>query len=253
MEQQTTVRIITLKDLWAIFIHRFWVMALAAITVMGGMLLVIRLTYVPQYESTATLYILRQDNEQSGSSSVSSDFSLALNVVSDCTYLLKSHSVVDAVIDELHLDIPYEELSKIISTNNPDNTRILEVNVKAGSPELAKSIVDSICQIGAGKIEEAMGFSQVNLYEYGVLNTRPCNTTGLMTYLLVGIVTAILVYSVFLVTFLLDDRIRSEEDVEHYLGLSILGDIPNADDSKKGRYGYYAASGNKTNSKRKGN
>lgn len=252
MEQQTTVRIITLKDLWDIFIHRFWVMVLAAITVMGGMFLVIRLTYVPQYESTATLYILRQDNEQSGSSSVSSDFSLALNVVSDCTYLLKSHSVVDAVIDELHLDIPYEELSKIISTNNPDNTRVLEVNVKAGSPELAKSIVDSICQIGAGKIEEAMGFNQVNLYEYGVLNTRPCNTTGLMAYLLVGIVTAILVYSVFLVTFLLDDRIRSEEDVEHYLGLSILGDIPNADDPKKGRYGYYLSNGNNSTTKRKG-
>lgn len=58
--------------------------------------------------------------------------------------------------------------------------------MKAGSPELAKSIVDSICQIGAGKIEEAMGFSQVNLYEYGVLNIRPCNTTRLMTYLLDG-------------------------------------------------------------------
>ena len=127
MEQQTTVRIITLKDLWDIFIHRFWVMVLAAIIAMGGMFLVIRLTYVPQYESTATLYILRQNNEQTGSSSVSSDFSLALNVVSDCTYLLKSHSVVDAVIDELHLDIPYEKVSKIISTSNPDNTRILEV------------------------------------------------------------------------------------------------------------------------------
>lgn len=252
MEQQSTVRIITLKDLWDIFIHRIWIIFLAAFIAMSGLFLLIRLTYVPQYESTATLYILRQDSEQSGSSSVSSDFSLALNVVSDCTYLLKSHSVVDAVIDELHLDIPYEEVSKIISTNNPDNTRILEVSVKAGSPELAKSIVDSICQIGAGKIEEAMGFSQVNLYEYGVLNTRPCNTTSLMTYLLVGVITAVLVYSVFLVTYLLDDRIRSEEDVEHYLGLSILGDIPNADDPKKGRYGYYAASGNKTNSKRKG-
>lgn len=118
---------------------------MAAFIAMSGLFLLICLTYVPQYESTATLYILRQDSEQSGSSSVSSDFSLALNVVSDCTYLLKSHSVVAAVIDELHVAIPYEELSKSISTNNPDNTRILEVSVKVGSPELAKSIVDSIC------------------------------------------------------------------------------------------------------------
>lgn len=93
---------------------------------MSGLFLLIRLTYVPQYESTATLYILRQDSEQSGSSSVSTDFSLALNVVSDCTYLLKSHSVVDAMIDELHLAIPYEDCQR----SYPPTTRITPVSLK---------------------------------------------------------------------------------------------------------------------------
>ena len=41
----------------------------------------------------------------------------------------------------------------------------------------------------------------------------------------------------------LDDRIRTEEDIERYLGLSVLGDIPNADDKKSHQYGYYKAYG----------
>lgn len=241
-KDNASVRVVTLKDLWGIFIHRLWVMILAAVVVAGGLLLINRLTFVPAYSSTATLYILRQDNDTSSGNS-DSDFSLALKVVNDCDYLLKSHSVLDEVIQELNLEIDYKNLSKSVSTSNPENTRILEVTVESDSPENAKRIVDALCEIGQEKITEAMGFQQVNLYEYGTLNDKPCNTTSMTTYLLAGMIAAILVYSVFLIIFLLDDRIRTEEDIERYLGLSILGDIPNANDKKNHQYGYYKAYG----------
>lgn len=241
-KDNANVRVVTLKDLWGIFIHRLWVMILAAVVVAGGMLLINRLTFIPTYTSTATLYILRQDNDTSSGNS-DSDFSLALKVVNDCDYLLKSHSVLDEVIQELNLEIDYKILSKSVSTSNPENTRILEVTVKSDSPENAKNIVDALCEIGQEKITEAMGFQQVNLYEYGTVNEKPCNTTSMTTYLLAGMIAAILVYSAFLIVFLLDDRIRTEEDIERYLGLSILGDIPNANDKKNHQYGYYKAYG----------
>ena len=239
-KESTGVRIVTLKELWNIFVHRLWVMILAAAVAAGGLFLINRLTFVPAYSSTATLYILRQDSE-SAASSADSDFSLALKVVNDCDYLLKSYSVLDQVIQELDLDITQEDLEKQISTSNPDDTRILEVTVESSSPELAKQIVDILCEVGQEKITEAMGFRQVNLYEYGTLETDPRNITGQTTYLLVGAAVAILVYCIFLIAFLLDDRIRTEEDIERYLGLSILGDIPNSNERKNHQYGYYRA------------
>lgn len=242
----TSVRLVTLKDLWDIFVQRVWVMVLVAIVAAGGLFFVNRLTFVPAYSSTATLYILRQDSE---AATESSDFSLALNVVNDCDYLLKSHSVLDEVLQELNLEIDYDNLSKNVSTSNPDDTRILEVTVESNSPERAKQIVDTLCKIGQEKITEAMGFQQVNLYEYGTLDPEPCNTTGLTTYLLVGIIAAVLAYSLFLVIFLLDDRIRTEEDIERYLGLSVLGDIPNTNGKKNHHYGYYAAYGSRISKK----
>ncbi len=226
-------------------------MALAAIVAVGTMYLILQLTFVPEYDSTATLYILRQDQNESSNGS-SDDFSLALKVVNDCDYLLKSHSVLDEVIDELGLGISYDALSGSITTSNPENTRILEVRVTSDSPQKAKQIVDSVCTVGAQKIEEAMGFKQVNLYELGGLNTKPCNITGLMSYLLVGIVVAVLVYTGFLIAYLVDDRIRTEDDIERYLGLSVLGDIPNANAAGKGHYGYNSAYGNNATDKGKG-
>lgn len=247
MIENAGIRIITLKDLWEIFVQRLWVLILTAAVAAGGMFTINRLTFTPAYSSTATLYILRQDNNTATSSD--SDFSLALKVVNDCDYLLKSHSVLDEVIRTLDLEIDYEKLSRSVSISNPDNTRILEVTVENNSPESAKRIVDTLCEVGQEKITEAMGFQQVNLYEYGTIDPEPCNVTGITKFILVGMIAAILAYSVFLVIFLLDDRIRTEEDIERYLGLSILGDIPSADDKKGHQYGNHAPYGTKQKKK----
>lgn len=242
MEKDLAMRTVTLKDLWDIFMTRWMVIVLSVLVVTGGFFAVNMITFTPEYESTATLYILKH-NEGMQEDKSSDDFSLALKVVNDCNYLLKSHSVLDEVIQTLNLETSYEDLYNSVSTKNPSDTRILEVTVKSESPSQAKQIVDTICTIGTVKIEEAMGFQQVNLYEYGIENTEPANKTSVLVYLVLAVMTALFVYSVFFVAFLLDDRIRTDEDIERYLGLSILGDIPNANGNKQKGYGYYRAYG----------
>lgn len=245
MGNQTTSKVVTLKDLIHLFVRRLWAIVLAAVVAAVGLFAVNQVTYEPLYASTATIYILRESGESTTSGDASTDFSLALKVINDCTYMLKSHTVLDQVCQELALDVSYEDLYDSVSTNNPEDTRILEVTVEADSPQQAKAIVDSICLIGAERINEAMGFKQVNVYENGVLETKPCNGTSMTTYLLVGIAAAVLAYSVFLVVYLLDDSIRTDEEIERYLGLTVLGDIPDAGESrKKGyRYGGYGSYG----------
>jgi len=242
MDNDIELRIITLKDLWDIFVRRWVVMLLAAVVVAGGYFAYTQITFVPQYESTATLYILREKEGDTINRS-SDDFSLALKVVKDCDYLLKSHSVLDEVIAQQHLRIDYDDLYDNVSTSNPSDTRILKVTVKSDTPQSAKEIVDAICTVGTVKIQDAMGFQQVNLYEYGIIENEPCNRTAYSTYAILALIAAILVYCGFFVAFLLDDRIRTEEDIERYLGLSILGEIPNANDSKSRKKGYYKYKG----------
>lgn len=229
-------RVVTIKDLWAILAQRWWLLALIGAASMVLTFAVNKIAVAPQYESTATLYILRQEEQEASSS----DFSLALNVVNDCNYLLKSHSVLDEVIESLELEIPFTTLYNSVRTANPTDTRILEVTVTADSPEEAKRIVDEVCRIGTEKITEAMGFQQVNLYEYGKLNEVPANGMGLSGYILVVLITVVLAYAVFLFIFILDDRIHNAQDIESRLGLSILGEIPDCEAPKKrGHYGYY--------------
>ncbi len=191
--------LLSIGDLWRIFRQCWLLMLIVAIGATGGLVVLNRL--LPRrYASTATLYILRQGSDDQ---LISDDFSLALNVVSDCSHLLKSHSVLDAVIDNLSLDISYRDLRQCITTNNPENTRILEVTAEADSPTLAKSIVDAICVIGTEKISQTMGFAQVNLYEYGVWDSMPSNRVTTLHCALTFAAAAAAIYGVYLVLYLL--------------------------------------------------
>ena len=239
MDKNETGRVVTFKDLWNLFVQTF--MIIAAVALAGTVLFfaAMRITYDPRYESTATLYILRQ-SESTSSGDASNEFSLALKLVNDCTYFLKSHVVLDQVIEDLDLNMTYKQLYNSVSTHNPDNTRILEITVEANSPEQAKLIVDQICQIAPEVIEEAMGYEQVHLFENGILNTVPSNQTGILVYMLIFVMLAVLTYGGFLIGYLLDDRLRTDEDVEKILGVSILGNIPDANTPHQDGYGYYA-------------
>ncbi len=238
-EMQNT-RNITMTDLFGIFVTKFWIIFLVVIIAVGGSYAAVKFTYVPKYRSTATLYILK-DNEEANSAS---DFTLALNLVNDCTYLLKSHSVLDSVIDDLKLDMKYSELAANISTKNPDSTRVLEISVIADSPQKAKRIVDTVCVYGCQKISKTMGFDQTKVVDYGKVPKYPYNRVSLYIYAVIGLVVAVVLYLIFLLAFIFDDSMRTNEEIEKFLNTSIIGEIPNIYDvglkkySKYGKYKY---------------
>lgn len=245
MENQAVgTRDVSLRDLWQLFLKRAWIMAIAAVAAIVLVFAYINITFVPQYQSTATVYILSSD--PAPNQNVNNEFALAITLMKDCSLILKSHAVLDEVAARMEANADfeggnyeYEALKNSITINNPEESRILEIKVRAGSPEEAKAIVDEICNVGGEKVKETMRLDQVNVVEYGTLDEHPSNVTGLFTYLLVGILAAIIVYIAFLVFFIFDDRIRDNESIEECLHLTVLGDIPDADDTKKGRKGYY--------------
>ncbi len=242
MERKETTFEITLADIWDVFAHHFIPIILAALLSAAAYFAYDSYTRIPLYNSKASMYVLNQKNIKEYETT-SADFSFANTVLGDCTYIIKSHAVLDAVIDELQLDMSYGALANSITVNNPEGTCVLEVTVKTEDAELSKMVVDSVCHISADKIAHTLGIlDQVSVYTEGIVDHTVANTVPISRFALVGILAALVVYAIFFLIYILDDKIKSEEDIEHYLGLSVLGDIPNGhgDNHKKGKYnGYY--------------
>ncbi len=205
MEMQNTARVLTLRDLWRVFARRWAVIVLAA--VLGAALLFAGTRYLvpPKYESTATLYVLRQGRERD-EVYTQADFTLALNVVNDCAYMLQSREVLDDVITQLAPDMQTQELERGLTVENPEGTRVLEVSVITGDARLSKELADAVCRIGAEKIAQSMGVRQVSVYAYGTLADTPCSAAGPAECALAALLAAVLAYTVCLVAYLAKPR-----------------------------------------------
>ncbi len=243
MNSKISLKTISIKDLWNVFRGCFWFVLIAAIAVTGVMYAYAKLTWVPNYSSTATVYLIDKNetdpNESNGEFNITDftlDYTIALKVIPDVKFILTSPKVIQAVSE----DVGFSVNSSNITLENPEDTRVLLITATASTPENAKAIVDSICDVGADAIEDMIQYNRIHIYQEGALNTWPSNAVTLMGYLKFGIIAAILVYVVFLAMFLFDNYIHTEEDIERYLGLSILGDIPDADaPKKKNKYSKY--------------
>ncbi|MBR2716009.1 MAG: hypothetical protein IKB73_07395 [Ruminococcus sp.] len=224
-------------DLMYLFVSKLWVMILVAVIVGGSVFAFKYVTYQPMYKSTGSIYILRQGNEKLDDADYNSDFSLALSVVSDCTKLLTSRTVLNEVIEKNSLPYTYGDLCTMITIENPVNTRYLEISVVSESAEEAKLVVDSICEIGKDQIVNLMGFNQVNIVDEGTLPKTPCNSKFSFTIVLYSLVAFILTYILFVLMYIFDDKISDPDTLEKNLGLSVLALIPNMEKSKNGDKG----------------
>jgi len=188
------------------------------------------------------------------------DYNVAKRVINEYVILLKKAKVREAVINLLNDE--NGEFAQIATGENgisgkqaaadwvstsisvvevdSESTRIIDISVVAKNPESAKIILDAYCKV-AGDSEVMKPIPVKNyftLYQPGTVNTWPVNNISFMTFIKYGIIAGGLVYVIFLAMFLFDNYIRTEEDIEHYLGLTVLGDIPDAYASNKNKKKY---------------
>lgn len=190
---------------------------LAAVFGMGTMFLV-----ESRYESTSKLYIV----SQTSSLTSLTDLQAGSQLTQDYMVLVNSRPVLEKVIDNLGLDLTYEELLRMVALNNPADTRILEITVTINDPYMAKEIVDEISEVSVSRIAAIMNVDEPTVIEYGHLEDSP-SSPDLRKNILLGGLAGLLISAVIgIVMYLLNDSVRTEEDVEKYLGLNTLGVIP---------------------------
>lgn len=190
---------------------------LAAVFGLGTLFLI-----KPQYKSTSKLYIVGQ------SSAITSlaDLQTGAQLTQDYMVLVQSRPVLERVIDNLGLMLDYEELLKLITLNNPSDTRILEITVTTEDPYMAKEIVDEISAVSVSRIAAIMNVDEPTIAEYGHLENSPSSPSLQKNILIGGAAGIFLSAAIGIALYLLNDTICTEEDVEKYLGLNTLALIP---------------------------
>lgn len=195
----------------------------------------------PVYEATSKLYVM-----SNGDSAINlSDLQIGSYLTNDYQEVFKTWEVHEMVIENLNLDVSYSTLSQMLTVTNPTDTRILSITVRAGDAQLATDIANEYAAVVKKYISQTMATEEPNILSVALKPNHPISPTKTRDILLGLILGAVLASAIIIVRFLMDDRIKSPDDLQKYVGLDTLAVIPALNDNGgKGKY-YHAYYGKK--------
>ena len=209
--------------------RRWWAILLALIIGAGAAGVYTKQLIAPIYESTSMVYVLSKETTLASLA----DLQIGSQLTKDYSVIIKSRPVLEEVIEKQNLDMTTDDLAKMITIDNPSDTRILSITVADVEPMRAKSIVDEVTKSASNYIGDIMEMVPPKVIETGVVAIEPSSPSVKKNAALGGLGLAVLVCGLICLRTILDDTIKSEEDIEKYLGLSVLAVIPDADRKAK--------------------
>ncbi|MGY3724769.1 Capsular polysaccharide biosynthesis protein [Granulicatella balaenopterae] len=182
-----------------------------------------KLFVTPLYQSETSLYVL-SDSEKDNLTN--SDLAKNTLLTQDYAELIKSRTVMNEVVKANHLEATPDQLAGQINIDVKNGTRVINIKVTDKDPEMAQTLADSVRQEGSEQIEQVMDVAAVKVVDPANLPLRPSSPNVKRNVLAAGVLGCFVVIAFLIVKHLMDDTIKTTDDVEQYLGLSVLGAIP---------------------------
>ena len=220
---------IDLKELFFELLSHWKILTVSTIMAAAIALVASKFILVPQYESTSALYVL------SNSITSLADIQIGSSLTNDYIVVVKGRPILDQVIENLNLDETYDSLEDRITLENPADSRILEITVRDTDPNRAKVIADEMASVASDYISIKMDQSAPTTIQNGYADGEPVSPHVGMNTLIGAIVGFLLAAAIITISYLLDDTIMTDEDVEQKLGMNHLGSLPEvtSDDNRK--------------------
>ncbi len=186
----------------------------------------ITLVQPPQYESNSTLYVL------SKSTSITSvaDLQLGTALTSDYTEIATSKPVIDTAIEKLKkkddIELTREAVKGMVEVSNKSDTRMLVITVTSDDADLSYKLADALTTASVDQMASITQTDKPTIVEEPEVADKPVDN-GLYKHVAIGfLIGLVLLAGLYTVSFVLNDEIKTEKDVETYLQVSILGTIP---------------------------
>jgi len=135
-------------------------------------------------------------------------------------------------------------MRSMLSVTNTSNTRMLDISVTSPSPEEAALIANEYAKVASEYIHETMSIDKPSIMSVALKPTSPISPSRVNNIAIGFVLGALLAAGIVILRFLMDDKLKTVEDIRQYTGLTTLAvvpidnaeddlDIKNKDDKKK--------------------
>ena len=181
----------------------------------------------PTYKSTAKMYVV----SASKNSVVDLDaLNIGTSLTADYEQLMLSYPALEQVINKLNLDMDSDTLAKMITLENPTDTRILNINVVSTDPKSARDIANTLMDVSVDYLPKTMSTNAPNVAQKAKLADHK-DGPSYTKYTMIGALAGAFLYCMYLVVkYLMDDTIHTADDMEKYFDIVPLAVIPDVEE-----------------------
>ena len=169
----------------------------------------------PEYTSTTSLVLAQSSSSgQTGDGAISAtDLTMNSKLVSTYSELIKRKAILGQVCENLNIS----------------DSNIQELRGKIKVPNKAAAIANEIAKVFGEKIVEIYNISNVYLLDRAEANAVPSNINHMKDVVIFAFIGLVIAAVYVLIANMLDNTIKTEQDVEATTELLVLSSIPNYD------------------------
>lgn len=192
-------------------------------------LLATTLLMTKQYSSTAKIY-LRPNVTEAGTvdyNTLTANSKMVNNYIS----MIQGDTVLEKVETKLGLEERGEDFVKnSLSVSNVSDSEIILVTSKTDDPELSRDIVNTTVNEFFEYTKDKLDIKNLVILDQPKAEETPVSPS-LKTNVAIGALLGVMVSGgIVVLRFLLDKRLHTKDDVESYLGIPVLAEIPYFED-----------------------
>ena len=182
-----------------------------------------KLLIAPTYIASTSIYLTPQISE-SGSLDYNSQMANS-KLVTNAVNLLTQNNIMSEVAKDVGLESA-DSVKKLVSVTNESNTEIITISAKTIDPKLSKDIANDTVSTFIRTMQKNLNVSNIEVVDKAKLSYVPSGPNVKKNTLLATMVGFVLGCGYATLRFLFDNRLRTKEEAEKYLGIPVFCEIP---------------------------
>lgn len=180
----------------------------------------------PRYEASATMIVNSREDAAAQTNITSDQINSATKLVDTYSVILTSDTVLDKTIEDLGLDMDYEDLLGKVTVESVNSTQVMKISAQDEDPQLAQQIVASIVEQAPDIIIQTVKAGSVEVISQPKAGENPVSPRKMMNTAIAGMLGLVLGLGVVFLRSMLNNKFMTDTDINKKLGLTVLGVIP---------------------------
>ena len=229
---------IDLQKLLLDYLNKWWLIALATVAAMLAAAFVTANFITPMYRARVTVYVNNTASGQQIEYISNTNLATSQRLVNTYINIIESDTVLEKVAEASGMNVTADQIRRVMSAEQVDDTELFDVVITHKDPELAAQLANAVAEVAPGEIETFVEGSSTKIIDYAKVPKAPSSPSLKKNCVLGAMIGAVMALAYLTLKFLLDVRIKGEEDLNALFDVPVLAQIPAFVDREKRRDGY---------------